>query len=153
MTTDIMSEHIYCLEKINDTEDNYNNKKEKSNINIVSMDRKSDRIHNTFGANIYEILKDSFILEKTIGAFSYGKIIKLINDLKNDSENHNIEYEKFLINSIGELPLRKKLEYMYRQNREKSYKLKDILLEQIKIETDEEKLNKIKKILNGDQDD
>jgi len=48
MTTDIMSEHIYCLEKINDTEDNYNTKKENSKINIVSMDKKSDRIHNTF---------------------------------------------------------------------------------------------------------
>jgi len=73
--------------------------------------------------------------------------------LKNDSENYDIEYEKFLINSIGELPLRKKLEYMYRQSREKSHKLKDSLLEQIKIETDYEKLNKIKKILNGDTDD
>ncbi|AVK47197.1 hypothetical protein AXY43_03705 [Clostridium sp. MF28] len=148
MTTDIMSEHIYCLEKISETEDN--NKKEKSDINIVSMDKKSDKIHNTFGANIYEVLKDSFILEKTIGAFSYGKIIELINDLKNDLENHDMGYEKFLINSIGELPLRKKLEYMYRQNREKCSRLKDSLLEQIKIETDEEKLDKIKKILNGD---
>lgn len=150
MATDIMSEHIYCLENKNVIEDSYNGK-EGSKINIYSMNKKNDRIYNTFGANIYEILKDSFILQKTIGEFSYHKIIQLIDDLKNKVENDNIGYEKFLIDSIGELPLRKKLEDMYREKRDKYYKLKNNLLEQIKVETNEDKLSKIKEILNGDK--
>ncbi|MCR3757882.1 AAA family ATPase [Clostridium felsineum] len=136
MATDIMSDHIYCL------------KNEKSRINIYSMSSKKDAIYNTFGANIYEILKDSFILEKTIGEFAYDKIRELINNL-NKTENGNMDYEQFLINSIGELPLRKKLQYIYMEKRESQ--LKNNILDLIKIENDEEKLKKIKKILNGDE--
>lgn len=143
MATDIMSEHIYCLENDYDEE-------KKGRINIYSMTQKSNSIHNTFGANIYEILKDSFILEKTIGAFSYNKIVNLITELKNQSDSCNIEYEKFLIDSIGELPLRKKLEDMYREKRGNCHRLKNDLVKQIKLEIDEEKLNKIKEILEGD---
>ncbi|WP_346876831.1 AAA family ATPase [Clostridium sp. UBA5712] len=141
MATDVMSEHIYCLENMKSIEG--------SKINIYSMNKKNDRIHNTFAANIYEILKDSFILEKTVGEFSYNKIVQLIKGFNKDE--NDIGYERFLINSIGELPLRKKLEDMYRKKRENNYKLKNSLLEQIKSETNEAKLNKIKEILNGDK--
>ncbi|PJI10049.1 MULTISPECIES: AAA family ATPase [Clostridium] len=138
MATDIMSDHIYCLENV------------KNEINICSMNNKKDEIYNTFGANIYEILKDSFILERTIGEFAYNKILDLIKELNNKKAgNSNMDYEKFLINSIGELPLRKKLQYMYIENRENQ--LKNNLLDLIKRETSEEKLNRIREILNGDK--
>ena len=150
MTSDIMSEHIYCLENIKGKERNFYNE-EDSRIHIYSMNKKKDKIYNTFGANIYEILKDSFIIDKTIGEFSYTKIVKLINSLKEDLKEHSIEYEEFLIDSIGELPLRKKLKEMYMKKKDNCYNLKKILLEQIKTETNKEKLNKIKKFLNGEE--
>lgn len=146
IVTDIMSDHIYCFENIitNDTANR--------NIKIYSMNTKSDKIHNTFSANIYEILKDSFILEKTIGEFSYNKIECLIHELNNKLENNNdFKYQEFLINSIGEFPLRKKLLNLYNQKREKELKIK--VLDQIKMENNVEKLNKIAQILNGDKYD
>ncbi|MBD7910038.1 ATP-binding protein [Clostridium sp. Sa3CVN1] len=146
MVTDIMSEHVYCFENIK-------NVKEESKINICSMNKKGNGIHNTFGANIYEILKDSFTLEKTIGEFSYDIITQLINSLKDDLNDCDREFEKFLVNSIGERLLRKKLQGMYIKNRENCDKLKSRVIEQIKLETNEYKLNKIKEILSGDNHD
>lgn len=145
MVTDIMSDNVYCLE---------NNKNiEESRINIYPMTRNKGDIYNTFAANIYEILKDSFFLEKTIGELAYYSIKELIEKL-NDSEDYSdIRYEEYLTNSIGEYPLRNKLKYMYSKKVGNNKKLKSDLIDKIKLEANQDKLNKIKQILNGEIND
>ncbi|MCG4581194.1 hypothetical protein [Clostridium cochlearium] len=117
MATDIMAEHIYCLENINSK---YNCcSKEESKISIYSMNKKKDRIHNTFGDNIHSLLKNSFIMNNTIGEFANQKIKDVIKDLtertaeeiiKEEGRKQEIEY---IIKNIGEAVIKRKLEGMY----------------------------------------
>lgn len=138
MVSDILSDNVYCLE--NTYIDN------KNNVTITNM-AKNKELYNSFGANIYDILKDSFILNKTIGEYAYEKISYFIRDIQDNGNNLDEEYVEFFINSIGENFLRKKLKNMYRKKRNSE---KDMLINEINLLKDDEKLRKIKSILNGE---
>lgn len=141
MVSDILSENIYYLEnKVN---------QERNEITISEMSEKRG-LHNSFGANIYDILKDGFILEKTIGEYAYEKISEFIKEIQSNDDKFDEEYADFFINSIGEQFLRKKLEDIYRRKRNDK---KTELINRINLLNDEDKLNKIKEILNGDRYD
>ncbi|MCD9471676.1 hypothetical protein CJF26_13830 [Photobacterium phosphoreum] len=66
-------------------------------INIVGSDFEDGT--SLFGANIYDIYNKGFMLEKTVGQFSYGKIEEIIKSIKNNG--HNPETDK-LISLIGD---------------------------------------------------
>ena len=74
----------------------------------------------TFGANIFSLLKDSFYLKKSLGEFAFSKIDATIKDLQtlkkkpDDAELRNRcrEY-KHMINIIGEPILKQKLQALY----------------------------------------
>nr|WP_279157685.1 AAA family ATPase [Photobacterium phosphoreum] len=66
-------------------------------INIVGSDIEDST--SLFGANIYDIYNKGFMLEKTVGQFSYGKIEEIIENIK--INGHNPETDK-LISLIGD---------------------------------------------------
>lgn len=141
MVSDILSENIYYLDnKISEN---------RNEITITKMSGKNNLYNNSFGANIYNILKDNFILEKTIGQYAYEKISEFIKEIQSDNTLDD-EYVDFFINSIGEEFLRKKLKDIYRRKRNDE---KTNLINKINLLNDEEKLSKIKEILNGGKND
>ena len=79
----------------------------------------------TFGANIYDLLQDSFFLESDIGAVAYSKIkemIELYNQKDSDKrrqafEEKYVEYE-FILNHLGEPYLKKTYEFMFKELQE-----------------------------------
>jgi hypothetical protein len=73
----------------------------------------------TFGANIFSLLKDSFFLSKTMGEFARTRIDKVIDDLeklKKSPQDLKLKKEcRKLIEHIGEPIIRKKLMMMYNE--------------------------------------
>lgn len=77
--------------------------------------------YETFGGNIYNILKEQFLMESCFGEFSKEKIKKVVNLLSKDENNNYKEIEiennkeeiEFVIDSIGEDLIRNKLKKMY----------------------------------------
>ena len=88
-------------------------------------------IKKVFGGNIYNLLKEQFLMESCFGEFSKEKIKKIVELLSRDEKNNykEIEIEKakeeieFLIDSIGEDLVKNRLEKMYDDY--KSSKIKD----------------------------
>lgn len=104
----------------------------------------ADDIHRpqkTFGANIHELLSDSFFVEDgLIGEFASIKIDQAIEWLNGDANKKDFEYYRTLIENIGEPLIKNKLAEMY------SEKMKDDLAKKIlKQEIDRltDKYNKI----------
>lgn len=73
----------------------------------------------SFGANIFSLLKDSFFLSKTMGEFARTRIDKVIDDLeklKKAPQDLKLKKEcRQLIEHIGEPIIRKKLMMMYNE--------------------------------------
>ena len=71
----------------------------------------------TFGANIFSLLKDSFFLSKTMGEFARTRIDHVIDDLeklKKMPQDPKLKKEcRQLIEHIGEPIIRRKLQMMY----------------------------------------
>lgn len=85
----------------------------------------SNNTTKTFGGNIYNILKETFLMESCFGEFSRKKIKKVIDLLdKNKGKYNTEEIEKniaeieFIINSIGEPLIKNKLDKMYNDYKE-----------------------------------
>lgn len=76
----------------------------------------------SFGANLFTLLKDSFFLKQSMGEFAFSQIsiiIKKLNKLKSKPEDTALreecrEYDR-LIGIIGEPVLRRKLQGLYRE--------------------------------------
>ncbi len=76
----------------------------------------------SFGANLFALLKDSFFLKKSMGEFAFSQINNIIdnlNELKSNKENTALrekcqEYDR-LISIIGEPVLRRRLQELYRE--------------------------------------
>ena len=62
----------------------------------------------TFGANIFDLYKDTFFIESSFGEFARKKIKKLVNT--NELDDAEIESAEYLISSIGEKLIRTQLE-------------------------------------------
>lgn len=100
-------------------------KKEGEYSKILKNDH-VDRPQKTFGANIHELLADSFFVEDgLIGDFANQKINKTINWLNEINVKTNSEYHKLLIENIGEPIIKNKLAEMY------SEKMKDDLAKRL----------------------
>ena len=89
---------------------------------------------NTFGANVYDLLSDSFFLKNGfIGEFAKGKIDMVFNDLKNKIEDKNYEMEisqseiKYLVRIVGEPLLQRQLSILY----DKAFKDENLEIELI----------------------
>lgn len=76
---------------------------------IISKNKKR-----TFGANISDLLADSFFVENgLIGEFANDKINKTISWLRNVEEVIDAEYHKRIIEKIDEPIIQRKLAQMY----------------------------------------
>ena len=81
--------------------------------------KKLDHEQHTFGANIHELLYDSFFLKSTTGEFANEKITNLIEWLKNDADDSkNINegskaYYMQILDYIDEPVLKNKLRSMW----------------------------------------
>ena len=67
----------------------------------------------TFGANIYSLLSDSFFMAGTMGEFASNQIKWVIKELEKGIENipeHSIEKIDFIIDSVGEPIIKMQLE-------------------------------------------
>lgn len=94
------------------------------NNNVMFLNQNNDSFaHNnthkfsTFGANIHELLSNTFFLTTTIGDFASDKIKNVIKDLSKDKwqdidEKRKMEI-KYIINNIGEPVIKNKLEQLY----------------------------------------
>ena len=86
---------------------------ENGNTKLADVDRED-----TFGANIYTLLSDSFFMENTIGEFAREKIKWALEKLDpkiqseiSDSEKAEINY---IISLIGEPIIKDQMEYLFR---------------------------------------
>lgn len=71
---------------------------------------------NTFGANIYSLLADSFFMDSTIGEFAEEKVKWVLKMLKEDQgcqTEELLDEMKFIINSIGEPLIQEQLSYLF----------------------------------------
>lgn len=83
---------------------------------------KGPEMKESFGANLFALLKDSFFLKKTLGEFAYSQICEVIDDLnmlKKSPEDVELrkrcrEYDK-RISIIGEPMLKQRLQGLYRE--------------------------------------
>ena len=99
----------------------------------------------TFGGNIFNLLKDTFLMESCFGEISKNKIekvIKLLTKKKNGDykkvTKKEIKEIEFVIDSVGEVLIKNGLEKMYDEYKKK--KNEDL--------GNEEKLKKIKEYIN-----
>ena len=74
----------------------------------------------SFGANIFSLLKDSFFLKRSLGEFAYSKISEVIEDLEKLKKNRGdqelqekCKAHRPFIDIIGEPVLRRKLQMMH----------------------------------------
>lgn len=96
----------------------------KDNVLFLKRDRegftKSSNIdrENTFGANIYSLLSDSFFMDNTIGKFAELKLkegLELLTSNGNDYSSQKISELEYLIKSIGEPLIKEQFEYLYQK--------------------------------------
>ena len=131
IVTDILPENVYAITK-----------EESNNKSIIKQ--KQD----TFATNIYYLLMDTFMLENTFGKYSYDKIKDVIKRLKYDEiEEQELNSIKDFIDRIGEKTVRKKLLELY-YAKDRRYVEKQKISQEILHIDDEEKLRKIKRILD-----
>lgn len=87
--------------------------------------------YETFGGNIYNILKEQFLMESCFGEFSKEKIKEVVSLLSKDENNNYKEIEiennkeeiEFVIDLIGENLVKNRLKKMYDDY--KNFKIKD----------------------------
>lgn len=77
--------------------------------NVIALE-KGSRVdkENTFAANIYDILSDTFFLEYSIGEYSRLKLVELQDQMKRN-ECKVTEEQKYIINQIGDKLIQKVL--------------------------------------------
>ncbi|MDC8005386.1 hypothetical protein POV27_15085 [Aureisphaera galaxeae] len=81
--------------------------------NILFLGGENGTSSPTFGANIYNLLSDSFFMEEgTIGAFAKDKIMEVIDHLSSDAEldEKTLEEVNYIIDNIGEPLIKAQLE-------------------------------------------
>ena len=116
--------------------------------NVVFLDKNSDGLtiissqnKETFGANISDLLADSFFIgDGLIGDFASSKIDNTIKWLNDDLDQNNSNYHKLLIENIGEPIIKHKLAEMY------SEKMKDDLAKRLLKEEIDRLSEKYKKL-------
>lgn len=113
-----------------------------SKVNIMDNDNRPPK---TFGANISDLLADSFFVEDSlIGDFAKDKINKIIDWLNDkDKKIDENDYHKKLISLIDEPIVQRKLAEMYDEKMDENIQVK-IINDQIK------KLEKLKSKLEND---
>ena len=99
--------------------------------NILAFNSKN-RPSKTFGANISDLIADSFFIENSlIGDFAFDKIQETIVWLTNEDNHQNESYYKKLIKTIDEPIIQRKLAEMYDEKTHKNFQL-EVINEQIK---------------------
>ena len=91
----------------------------KDGHQLTTDELETDQISNPFCANINDILRQSFFLEKGfVGEFARQKVLSLANYLKGDdsSDGWSAEKARAFINEIGEPLLREQLIEMYKES-------------------------------------
>lgn len=109
--------------------------------NILSLEKGEikNNTQQTFGANIHDLLADSFFLEGGfMGEFAEKQIQTIIIDLNNKKNNKRKSKIIEKIQLIGEPFLKEKLMEMYYQKYDKQKKIKDLetQLAKLKLEND-----------------
>jgi len=106
--------------------------------NILAFNS-NNRPSKTFGANISDLIADSFFIENSlIGDFAFDKIQETIVWLNNKDNHQNESYYKRLIKTIDEPIIQRKLAEMYDEKTNENFQL-EVIDEQIK------KLEELKK--------
>lgn len=126
---DIPTRNIsYFSEEILENNEQLDESKDTLILKKLKLKRNESK---TFGGNIYNLLKNQFLMESCFGEFSKEKIKKIIELLSKDENGNYKEREieenkqeiEFIIDSIGEDLIRNKLKKMYDDY--KNSKIKD----------------------------
>lgn len=128
IVTDILPENVYAIDNMDGR-------------------RRIRRNQATFFTNIYYLLMDSFMLENTFGEYSY-KQLKHIMELLNSNDNiekEQLEWIRKVIDRIGEKTVKNKMLQLYKKKENDRQELAEMLLN----ETDENKIKRIKEILEN----
>lgn len=144
------------------------NRDENNNLKI---ERLSNSSKSCFGANIYDLLNNSFFMKNSIGEFATNYIKDIIKDIykleqlyKEDKNKYNSIVEKieFCINNIGDPVLKDNISKMYylKQREIKLSSIKDInnwdvtyneILDNISNEEEKEKVKKLMDKFRGEK--
>ncbi len=108
--------------------------------NILAFNSKN-RPSKTFGANISDLIADSFFIENSlIGDFAFDKIQETIVWLNTEDNHQNEDNYKKIIKTIDEPIIQRKLAEMYDEKTNKNFQL-EVINDQI------DKLLKLKKLI------
>lgn len=139
--------------------------------NDLKIERLSNSSNSCFGANIYDLLNNSFFMKNSIGEFATNYIKDIIKDIykleqlyKEDKNKYNSIVEKieFCINNIGDPVLKDNISKMYylKQREIKLSSIKDInnwdvtyneILDNISNEEEKEKVKKLMDKFRGEK--
>ncbi len=148
LLSDMLPQNVYRLNRSNEYDDK------------LYIDRLSDiEGYSCFGANIYDLLRNSFFMDNSIGEFATKKIKEIIvkideitNETSNKERNKILEF----IQNIGEPILRQEIEKKYLKKIKEIEKLlhenknyEDVL----KIISNPEERERVKKLLEGSRTD
>lgn len=124
--------------------------------NVLLLEKKDDRISanlaievnkDTFGANIYDLFKDSFFMNSFMGEYSKNVItwvIRKLNDEKTPLNNDELEKIKKVIEQIAEPIVKKELYRKYLQKINSEINEEKIKLLEFEIEKLNKRINQLK---------
>ena len=116
----------------------------------------NDNNLNSFGQNIHNILKDSFFLESTIGAFATDKINKTAKKLRDMRDKGNLTQNelrecKAIIDLLAPGVIKSKLIELYEETRAKCVDKKKNSMEQFVKELSPDELENLFDVLNEEK--
>lgn len=104
---------------------------DNSKGNFTEVINKEKGLKKSFGANISDLLADSFFIEDgLVGEYAVEKINATIDWLRDKEKRANAEYHKKLINTIDEPIIKQKLAEMYTEKMDVDFS-REILMKQI----------------------
>lgn len=123
----------------------------RAESNNLKIDRLSDLPENNscFGANIYDLLNNSFFMDNPIGEFATNYIKEVINDIENLDKNSEvavIEKIEFCIENIGDPLLKRALSKEYDKKR-LQLEFNNDYQEVLQAISNEEEREKVRKLL------
>lgn len=132
LLSDILPTNVFLLERSGN----------ERQLSICRMDRKNG--NSCLGANIYELLKNQFFMENTVGEFVTKKLNNLAREIDelNHIDDKRIEEMECFIEQIGETIIRRVLKKKLKDKKEKLKLLnnKNNILEMITNQDDKQKV-------------
>ena len=132
LLSDIIPSNVFLLDRVGD----------ERQLSVQRMDKMNT--NSCFGANIYDLMKNQFFMENTVGEFATKKLNNLAKEIEglNRGNEENIEDIEYFVDQIGETVIRKILKKKLedRKRRLKLLNNTNSILEMIRNQEDKQRI-------------